>query len=106
MKSFTDCLHFIDNMILYKVEKVDSMDGLESMRDFTLDDYIKKSDEELVAMSILSQINLIINRFYLPDDYSITDYYYDLRRRTLAWLKACNKNMNEANQQYAFPIEK
>ena len=27
MKSFTDCLHFIDNMILYNIEKVDSMDG-------------------------------------------------------------------------------
>ena len=82
-------------MILYNVEKVDSMDGLESMRAFVLDDYIKKSGEELVAiMTILSQINLIINRFYLPDHYSFTDYYYDLRRRTLAWLKACNKNIN------------
>ena len=40
MKSFTDCLNFIDNMILYNVEKVDSMDGLESMCDFNLDDYI------------------------------------------------------------------
>ena len=45
MKSFTDCLNFFDNMILHKVEKVDSMDGLESMRDFILDDYIKKSNE-------------------------------------------------------------
>ena len=43
MKSFTDCLNFIDNMIFYNVEKVDSMDGLESMRDFILDDYIKKA---------------------------------------------------------------
>ena len=95
MKSFTDCLNFIDNLIFYNVEKVDSMDGLESMRDFVLDYSIKKSDGELVAiMSILSQINLIINRLYLPDDYSITDYYYDLRRRTSAWLKACNKNIN------------
>ena len=63
-------------MILYNVEKVDSMDELESMRDFILNDYIKKGDEDLVAiMSILSQINLIINKFYLPDDYSITDYF-------------------------------
>ena len=42
IKSFTDCFNFIDNMILYNVEKVDSMDGLESMRDFVLDDYIEK----------------------------------------------------------------
>ena len=65
MKSFTDCLNFIDNMLLYNVEKVDSMDGLESMHDFILDESFKKSDEELVAiMSVLSQINLIINRFF------------------------------------------
>ena len=107
MKSFTGCLDFVDNIIFYNVEKVDSMDGLESMRDFILDDYIKKSDEELVAiMSKLSQINLILNRFYLPEDYSITDDYYDLRRRTLAWLKACNKNFNDDIQKYTFPIEK
>ena len=31
MKSFTDCVNFIDNMILYNVEKVDGMDGLESI---------------------------------------------------------------------------
>ena len=42
MKSLADCLNFTDNMILYNLEKVDSMDGLESMRDFILDDYIKK----------------------------------------------------------------
>ena len=94
MESFTDCLNFNDNLILYNVEKVDRM-GLESKRDYFLDDYIKKSDKELVAiMSILSQINLIINRFYIPDDFCISDYYYELRRRTLAWLKACNKNIN------------
>ena len=65
MKSFTDSLNFIDKMMLYNVEKVTSMDGLESMCVFILDDYIKKSDEELVAiMSLLSQINLIINNFF------------------------------------------
>ena len=42
MKSFTDCLNFIDNIILYIVEKFDSMERLESMRDFILTDYIKK----------------------------------------------------------------
>ena len=83
------------------------MESLESMRDYFLDDYFKRSDKELVAiMSILSQINLTLNRFYLPDDCSITDFYYDLRRRTLAWLKVCNKNINDDNQQYTFPIEK
>ena len=86
MKSVADYLDVIDNMILNNIEKNDSMESLESMRDYFLEDYNKRSDKELVAiMSILSQINLIINRFYLPVDCSITDFYYDLRRRTLAW---------------------
>ena len=88
MKSVADCLDFIDNTIFYDIEKADSMESLESMRDYFLDDYIKRSDKELVAiMSILSRINLIINRFYIPDDYCITEYYYDLRKRTIAWKK-------------------
>ena len=107
MKSVVGCLDFIDNMILYNIEKIDSMESLESMREYFLDDYIRRSDKEQVAiMSILSQINLIINRFYIPDDYCITDYYYNLRKRTLAWLKACNKKMENDNQQYTFAIEK
>ena len=107
MKSLTDCLNFIDNMMLYNVEKVDNMDGLESMRDFISDDYIRKTDEELAAIkSILSQINLIVNRFYIPDEYNIIDYYYDLRKCILTWLIYCDKNINDDNQQYTFPIEK
>ena len=107
MKSVADCLDFIDNMILYDIEKIDSMESLESMRDYFLDDYIKRSIKELVAiMSLLSQINLIINRFHLPDDYCITDYCYDLRKPTLAWLKVCNEKMENDNRQYTFPIEK
>ena len=63
------------------------------MRDFLLDDYNEKSDDELVVItSILSQINLIKNRFYIPDDFCIIIYYFDLRKRILARLKACNDN--------------
>ena len=47
MKLFTDCLNFIDNMIFYNVEKVNSMNGLESMRDFILAEFILKNDEEM-----------------------------------------------------------
>ena len=94
-------------MILYNKERIDSMASLESMRDYFSDDYIKRSDKELFAiMSILSQINLILDRFFIPDDYCITAFYYDLRKRTLAWLKVCNKKMENNNQQYTFPLEK
>ena len=107
MKSVADCLDFIDNMILYNIEIIESIEILESKRDYFLDVYIKRNDRELVAiMSILSQINLILNRFFIPDDYCFADYYYDLRKRTIAWLKACNKKMENDIQQYTFPIEK
>ena len=86
MKSVADCLDFIDNMILNNVKKIDSIESLESMRDYFLDDYIEKSDEELVAiMSILSQINLIINGFFIPNDYCIINCKLDLRKPILAW---------------------
>ena len=42
-KSFTDFLNFIDNMILNNVEKVDSMERLESMRLFFKMIIIKKT---------------------------------------------------------------
>ena len=42
MKSVADCLDFIDSMVLYNIEKIDSMESLESMRDYFLDDYIEK----------------------------------------------------------------
>ena len=107
MKSVADCLDFIDNMILYSIEKIDSMENLESVRDYFLIDYIKRSDKELVAiLSILSQTNLIINRFCIPDDYCFTDYYYKLRKRALAWLNACNKKMENDKQQNTLPIVK
>ena len=107
MKSVADCLDFIDNMVMYNIEKIDSMECLETMRDYFSDDFFKKSDEELVVKkSILSQVNPTINRFFLPEGYSITDYYHDLRERTLAWLKACNKKMENDSQQYTFAIEK
>ena len=100
MKSVADCLGFIDNMILINIEKSDSIESSESMRDYFLDDYFEKSDEELVAiMSVLSQINLIKHRFYIPNEYCITNYHYDLRKRTLAWLKTCNKQMENDNHQ-------
>ena len=37
MKSVADCLDFFDNMILYNIGKIDSMESLESMPDYFLD---------------------------------------------------------------------
>ena len=39
MRSVSDCLNFIDNMNLYNLEKRDSMEDLNSVRDYFLDCY-------------------------------------------------------------------
>ena len=63
---------------------------LEKIRDYILDGYNIKNEEELISLStILHQINLIIDRFYLPNDYDITNCYFDLRRDILVWLEEC-----------------
>ena len=47
--------------------------------------------EEMVSMlAVLSQINLIIDRFYLDKESDIKQLYRDLRKRILAWLKEHN----------------
>ena len=73
MKSLSDCLIFIESMIIYNIEKRDSMKNLEGVREYFLDRYNDKNNQELVPMlPVLYQINLIIDRFYIPNDYDIT----------------------------------
>ena len=58
------------------------------MRKNFLDRCNDKSNKELVAMwPILYQTNLIIERFYIPNDYDNTGFYWNLRRCILSWLK-------------------
>ena len=52
---------------------------------------VSKYIEEKVSMlAVLSQINLIIDRFYLDKESDIKQLYRDLRKRLLAWLKENN----------------
>ena len=50
MESLSDWLNFIDSMILYNIEKRDSMKNLDDVRNYFLDRYNDKNNEELVAM--------------------------------------------------------
>ena len=44
----------------------------------------------LSMLTVLSQINLIIDRFYLDKKSDSKQLYRDLRRRILAWLRKSN----------------
>ena len=60
------------------------------------DEYI----EEMVALlSILSEFNLIIDRFYLDNESDIKNQNCDLRKRILTWLEVCNAKPENCDQQ-------
>ena len=64
MKSVSDCLNFIDNMIRCNIEKHVGIGYLEDLRDFMIGMYNDEYIEEMVSkLSIISQIDLIIDRF-------------------------------------------
>ena len=65
--------------------------NLEDVRHYMIRMYDGKYIEEMVSMlAILSQINLIIDRFYLDKESDIKQLFCDLRKRILAWLKENN----------------
>ena len=96
-KSISDCLTFIDNSIICGTEKYIGIGNLEDVCDFMIGMYDGKYIEEMVSMlAVLSQTNLIIDRFYLDKESDIKQLYRDLRKRILAWLKE-NNTMPDVN---------
>ena len=78
-------------MILRGTEKHIGIGNLEDVRDYMIGMYDVKYIEEMVSLlAVLSQINLIIDRFYLDKESDIKQLYRDLRKRILAWLKENN----------------
>ena len=72
MKSVSECLNFIDDMIICSIEKSVGIGNLEDTRDYMIGMYIEKYIEEMIVMSaILSQINLTIEKFYLDKESDI-----------------------------------
>ena len=64
MKSITECLNFIDNMILLGREKHIGIGNLEDIHDYIMGMNDYEDIEDKIAMSkVLSQINLIIENF-------------------------------------------
>ena len=90
-KSVCDCLNFIESMILCSIEKHVGIGNLEDIRDYMIGMYNDKYIEEMVSMlAVLSQINLILDRFYLDNESGIKKQYCTFRKRILAWLQEIN----------------
>ena len=88
IKSVCDCLNFIASMVFCVMEKHAGIGNLEDIRNFMIGFYNDKYIKEMVSMlAILSQINLIRDRFYLGNESDLKKQYYTLRERILAWLQ-------------------
>ena len=91
IKAVCGCSNFIDSTILFSIEKDAGIGILEDIRDFTIRMYNDKYIEEMVSMlAILSQVNLILDRFYLDNEGDIKKQYCTLRKHILAWLQESN----------------
>ena len=100
MKSVSDCLNFIDSMIICNIEKHVGIGNLEALRDYMIGMCNEKYIEEMIALlSILSQINLIIDRFYSDNESDIKKQYVTLRKRILARLEVINAKREVDDQQ-------
>ena len=94
VKSISDCLSFIDNLILCGTEKPIGIGNLEDVREYMIGMYDGKYIEETMSMlAVLSPINLIIDRFFLDKESDIKQLHGDLRRRILAWLRESNTKL-------------
>ena len=100
VKSISDCLTFIDILILCGTEKHIGIGNLEDKRDYMIGVYDGKYIEEMVSMlAVLSQINLIIDRFYLDKESDFKQHYRELTKRILAWLKENNTEPEVDNDE-------
>ena len=89
MKAVSDCLNFIDRVILCGVENCNAIGNLELVRDYMIELYNDKYIEDMVIMSgLMSQINLIIEKYYdIDGDSDLKREDRILRIHILAWLE-------------------
>ena len=97
VKSISECLNRIDNMIFDKSLKNLVKDDLERIRNHKerqQADVVAKGEyieERLAVLSVLSQINHILERFYSDDtEEELNEQYNKLRHKILEWYEVIN----------------
>ena len=88
-----DCLDRIDNMIYDKSLKYMVIDDLELIRNHIKcqQSEVENIEEKVNILSVFSQINKIIERFYSNDsEEKLNEQYNKLRQRVLTWYEMIN----------------
>ena len=101
IKSISDCLNFIVSIILCNIQDQIAVENLENIRNFMIGMYNDKYVEDMVVMpGLLSQINLIVERFYIDNDNNLKNEYWVLRQHKLARLMENKKKPEDGvNEQ-------
>ena len=106
VKSTSECLNRVDNMIFEKSLKCLVKGDLEQIRDhieWKQADVVARGEyieERLAFLSVLSQINHIIERFYSDDtEEHLDEQYNKLRHRILEWFEVINIKPEIDDQQ-------
>ena len=91
MKTISECLDFIDNIISSDKYERKDVENLENIRHYVID---KTSDNKIIMRDVLSCINQIIEKFYdVNDRENIVKGYENLRLFILVWLDALDNRI-------------
>ena len=91
VKPLTDCLNKIDNMIFDKTFKYLVKDDLELIRNHIEWEHVATGEDRFSVISVLSQINHIIERLYSKDtEEELDEQYNKLGQLILDWYETIN----------------
>ena len=94
MNTISDCLNLFDCIMSFNIEKRIGIESLENARDYVIQTTNDKCFENNVIMlDILSEINLIIEKFYNDENSDIKKEGEALRNFLLIWLGRLYKNI-------------
>ena len=94
MKTISDCLNLFDCILSSNKEKRIGIDSLENVRDYVIQTTNDKCFENnMIMLDILSEINLIIEKFYIDENSDIKKECETLRKFLLIWLDKLYKNI-------------
>ena len=84
-KTISQCLNYIDILLLRGIDKINTISELEYIHDFMIMD-----DDGFDNREILSSINLIIESYYLNNEQKhFHALYTNLRKVIMNWLHNC-----------------
>ena len=94
MKTISDCLNLFDGIMSSNIENRIGIESLENARDCVIQTTNDKCfQNNIIMLDILSEINLIIEKFYIDENSDIKKECETLRKFLVFWLDKLYKNI-------------